>query len=360
MKRLLALDGGGIRGVFSLCILERMETLLREKNGNPDFTLSDHFHYIGGTSTGAIIATCLSWGMPVAEIKKLYIESGKIMFTKRNIAGRLKSKFHHKRLSEMLQSIFTEDGKPALLSTQKLNTHLLIVTRNATTGSPWPITNNPQAKFNREGTAGNNLKIPLWQLIRASTAAPTFFPPEKVTIYGDHDEFLDGVECSFEDGGVTPYNNPAYLLYLKATLPQYHMQWPHGEENMHLISIGTGYQKLGRKSPNERSIFQAATTIPQTLMQSYQQHQDMLCRLNGKCIFGASLDSEIGDLIAEQKQDSKFSYVRYNHTFTKQELQTNPITAKYGLPLDNLNIIPFLNSFGDQYAKDNISLDQLR
>ncbi|MDA0767901.1 MAG: patatin-like phospholipase family protein [Verrucomicrobia bacterium] len=60
MKRLLALDGGGIRGLFTLKILERVETELRRELAKPDLVLADYFHYIGGTSTGAIIATCLA------------------------------------------------------------------------------------------------------------------------------------------------------------------------------------------------------------------------------------------------------------------------------------------------------------
>ena len=80
MKRLLALDGGGIRGVFSLEILARIEQLLREKTGNANLVLADHFHYLGGTSTGAIIATCLSWGMSVAEVRDLYCNRAIEMF----------------------------------------------------------------------------------------------------------------------------------------------------------------------------------------------------------------------------------------------------------------------------------------
>lgn len=70
--RLLAFDGGGIRGLFSLEVARRMEALLREKHGRPDLVLADHFHYMGGTSTGAIIATFLSWGLPVDEVIRLY------------------------------------------------------------------------------------------------------------------------------------------------------------------------------------------------------------------------------------------------------------------------------------------------
>ena len=56
-RKLLALDGGGIRGVLSLQVLIKMEGLLREQSGQgEDFRLCNYFDYIGGTSTGAIIA----------------------------------------------------------------------------------------------------------------------------------------------------------------------------------------------------------------------------------------------------------------------------------------------------------------
>ena len=59
--RMLALDGGGIRGVLTLCMLERIEALVRKP-------LGEYFDYIAGTSTGAIIASGLARGMTVAEL----------------------------------------------------------------------------------------------------------------------------------------------------------------------------------------------------------------------------------------------------------------------------------------------------
>ena len=60
-RRLLALDGGGILGVMSLEILAQIERQLKEATGaGEEFRLGDYFDYIGGTSTGAIIATGLS------------------------------------------------------------------------------------------------------------------------------------------------------------------------------------------------------------------------------------------------------------------------------------------------------------
>src|SRR5712691_6737159 len=67
-KKLLAIDGGGIRGVLALEVLQRIEDLLKAKSGCGDFCLADYFDYIAGTSTGGIIAAGLSIGMSVRDI----------------------------------------------------------------------------------------------------------------------------------------------------------------------------------------------------------------------------------------------------------------------------------------------------
>jgi uncharacterized protein len=80
-KRLLALDGGGIRGAITLGFLEQMERLLRARHKREDLKLCDYFNLIGGTSTGAIIASGLAIGMTASEIKRMYLahrgESGR-------------------------------------------------------------------------------------------------------------------------------------------------------------------------------------------------------------------------------------------------------------------------------------------
>ena len=88
-KKLLALDGGGIRGIITLEFLSRMESLLRERLGaGDDFVLADYFDYVAGTSTGAIISTCIAMGMSVAEIQSFYSESGAAMFDKASLLKR--------------------------------------------------------------------------------------------------------------------------------------------------------------------------------------------------------------------------------------------------------------------------------
>jgi patatin-like phospholipase/acyl hydrolase len=63
-RKLLALDGGGIRGVLTLEVLIKIEEMLAEATGQgKEFRLCDFFDYIGGTSTGAIIAAGLARGM---------------------------------------------------------------------------------------------------------------------------------------------------------------------------------------------------------------------------------------------------------------------------------------------------------
>src|SRR6476646_4443792 len=84
--KLLALDGGGIRGVLTLEILREIEGTLQQELGRDDsFVLSDYFDYVAGTSTGAIIATFISLGWRVADILKFYVEAGPAMFDRASV-----------------------------------------------------------------------------------------------------------------------------------------------------------------------------------------------------------------------------------------------------------------------------------
>jgi patatin-like phospholipase/acyl hydrolase len=142
-KKLLAIDGGGIRGVLALEVLQRIEELLKVKSGKADFRLADYFDYVAGTSTGGIIAAGLSNGMSVKEILDFYQEAGAQMFVKAGLLHRLRYKFDDEPLAQKLKEVF---GIDTTLGHEKLQTLLLLVMRNATTDSPWPISNNPYAK----------------------------------------------------------------------------------------------------------------------------------------------------------------------------------------------------------------------
>ena len=355
--RLLAFDGGGIRGLFSLEVARRMETLLRERHGRPDMVLADHFHYIGGTSTGAIIATFLAWGLSVDEVIHLFRDNAKVMFTKAGFTSMHKNRFAGKPISDFLRNFFVEsDGTPATLGTSKLKTLLLVVTRNASTGSPWPLSNNPCALYNDRTQPGCNLDLPLWQIVRASTAAPTFFPPEAIEITDHQSGTTTKQLFAFEDGGVTPFNNPAYLLYTRATLPEYCLRWPDGKERMSLVSIGTGRIKTGRGGKIENNLLGAAMSIPGALISSAQWVQDLLCRQHGECRYGSPLDSELGDMIRENPR-AAFLYARYDRNIDEADVAAALRVSSKGFSLDNLELMDFLVEMGAAYAEESVSLE---
>jgi patatin-like phospholipase/acyl hydrolase len=258
-RKLLALDGGGIRGCISIEVLARLESLIRQETGTPDLVLGDWFDHVGGTSTGAILATCIASGMPVARIREFYQEQGTAMFQQASLLKRLWFAYEREPLAAKLREVL---GAEARLGSPDLRCLLLLVLRNASTDSPWPLSNNPRARYNDRRRPDCNLDLPLWQLVRASAAAPTFFPPEYVR--------LQNKEFVFVDGGVTSYNNPSFLLFMMATLEPYRLQWATGPENMLLVSIGTGRSPTTTSgargsSPN---LLENARGIPLALMSS--------------------------------------------------------------------------------------------
>jgi hypothetical protein len=359
MKRLLALDGGGIRGIFALEVLAEIEARLRQRTGEARLLLADHFDYMAGTSTGAIIATCLSWGMTVAEVQDLYISKALEMFRAAPIYRRFWNKFEAEGITRMFKVLFSEDGDgktPALLGTKRLRTLLTLVMRNHSTGSPWPVSNNPAAKFNDPDSPECNLKLPVWQLVRASTAAPVYFPPETIEIGGRKHVFVDG--------GITPYNNPALLLFQMATLPPYKVEWETGVDKMMLVSIGTGRIPggIGSLRANQMTMLYHAQTIPIALMDSISLQQDMICRTIGYCKQGEQIDSEIGslcDVSADEIAQRKFTYFRYDHAYQPDEIESASKYGKGGLSLDNVSLIPLLREVGRKYAKAHVRVDDL-
>ena len=70
-KRVLSLDGGGVRGAATIAFLERLEAQISEIEGRPTL-LAEWFDLIGGTSTGAIIAAALSLGYRASQLNEFY------------------------------------------------------------------------------------------------------------------------------------------------------------------------------------------------------------------------------------------------------------------------------------------------
>jgi patatin-like phospholipase len=319
-RKMLALDGGGIRGVLTLSILKALETQLKQP-------LWQYFDYIAGTSTGAIIAAGLARGMSVDQLVTFYQNTGTAMFQRTRFLERLNSLYRGGPLQQQLKEVF---GETTDLKPEYLRTLLLVVTRNVTTDSPWPISSNPEARYNLVSRKDCNLGIPLWKLVRASTAAPIYFPPEVIQV--DPDD--DSKTFVFVDGGVTPYNNPAFALYRFATDPAYRLQWPRGEKNLLLVSVGTGAAPTdgSTASEPEHNMLSTGLGIPGALMYGALVDQDINCRTIGRCSYGDILDRELLDMVPREGRDEgtvaerlarprvpldldlgrSFLYVRYN------------------------------------------------
>jgi hypothetical protein len=362
-KKILALDGGGILGLISIEVLAKIEALLREREGRPDLVLADYFDFCAGTSTGAVISTLVSLGMTVDTIRSFYIDCGPSMFDRASLLERLNFEYESEPLARKLQSVIGPDREGgaadsfATLGTERLRTLLMVVTRNATTDSPWPITNNPDAKYNDRARPDCNLALPLWKVVRASTAAPSYFPPEVVDIGPRRFVFVDG--------GVTTYNNPAFLAFVTATTGPYNINWKAGDRNMLVVSVGTGdyAREQPDLSPSEMNLLYIAKNTPGALMNAASAGQDMLCRIFGRCLSGNPIDREIGDLIGASGPTGEklFTYMRYDANVSRAGLDAlglpnvNPAHVQL---LDSVRYIDEIQQVGKAVAARCVKAEQ--
>ena len=316
-KRILALDGGGIRGALTLGYLQRIEDILRKQNGDEkSFRLCQYFDLIGGTSTGSIIAACLAIGMSVNEIKNMYMDLGAKIFAKKykwwkifEIGDMLKAGYDSRPLDEELQKVF---GSDTTIASDRILTGLCIVAKRADTNSVWPLINHPDGKY-YDSVDGVNKDILLWKAVRASAAAPTYFLPQIIDVGG-------GLrEAAFVDGGVSMANNPSLQLLMVATLNGFPFKWKWGEDNLMVVSVGTGMGKW-KKIPadvKKNNLLNWASQLPDMLMQDASWQNQMLLQWLSNSPTAWEIDQEIGKLDTDfigstQKGKGLISYLRYN------------------------------------------------
>lgn len=340
-KRILALDGGGIRGALTLGYLQRIEDILRKQHGNiSGFRLSDYFDLIGGTSTGSIIAACLAIGMSVKEIKEMYMDLGDKIFGRKykwwkvfELNDLIKASYDSKPLEDQLKKVF---GDEVDLGSEKILTGLCIVAKRADSNSVWPLINHPGGRYYNSAD-GKNKDIPLWKAVRASAAAPTYFLPQIIDVGG-------GVgKAAFVDGGVSMANNPALQLLMVATLEGFPFKWRWGADNIMVVSVGTGMGRW-KKMPadiQKNNLLNWAAELPDMLMQDAGWQNQTLLQWMSNSPTAWEIDGEIGkmsnDVIGSEKKDKGFiSYLRYNTW------------------LDAANLTPLMNKSYDQKQIDSL------
>lgn len=192
--KILTIDGGGIKGLYSSKIIEHIE---EEHNCK----IADYFDMICGTSTGGIIALGLSLGIDAKEISKLYEEKGIWIFPKQNkIKAAIKQlliggKYNNEHLRESLSDTF---GDKKIKDCQNL---LCIPSYSYTDARPWVF-----KKDHKEGNLSRDNEAYCVDVALATSAAPTYFPLVEL-------EYFDSKQ--FVDGGIWA-NNPSLVGFLEA------------------------------------------------------------------------------------------------------------------------------------------------
>lgn len=348
-KRLLSIDGGGIRGIIAAEVLVRMEDILLAKNRGWK-CLGDYFDFVGGTSTGSILAAGLAKGMTARDLLEFYVKKGPQVF-KRSILGkipligRLWTKYEAGPLEQELRNVFADaNANPLRLGFPEKKSLLMIVTKNATTGDTWFFVNEKNSKFFQ-----SNAGLPLWQLIRASSAAPTYFPPRRLHVGKKAYEFVDG--------GMSSYNNPSFQLFMEATQPSYGIGWQTGADDLLLISVGTGFSYGQIRYPKARR-YNALNWAPyavDAIMDSANLQQNSLMRLVSGNESGSYSDG-ISRYIPKGFKPL-LTYHRYTISFTERrfkKLKLEDIDVAKVQAIDCIDQIPALQRIGKAIAREQV------
>ena len=218
MKRILSIDGGGIRGIYPAYILQCIEERLNIK-------LLDTFDLIAGTSTGSIIAAGVATGLPASKIVEMYEEHGAKIFQEKKqpflsklmpkqfSRGMLDSIYDSQHLNDTLADVF-QDKRMG-----EIDKPLIIPCTDISNGGVHVI----KSIYSKEFTRDNEVMVK--DAVLASCSAPTYFNPHKL------DKYL------LADGGLWA-NNPALAAVIDAK-----RRLGAKLEDIQILSIGTGHSK---------------------------------------------------------------------------------------------------------------------
>jgi hypothetical protein len=330
---MLALDGGGARGMVSIGFLEEIEAVLRKRHGRSDYVLSDYFDMIGGTSVGSILATMLALGWPMKKVRAEFERlAPKIFGNPLAFKGYFWPKFSDRALKKGLAETLGD----MRLDSDELKTGLAIVAKRLDTGSAWVMYNNPVSRFwsglESTGHVGN-CEYRLADIIRASTAAPTYFKPHWIQIQRPTPK--KNGKGLFVDGGLSPYNNPALLMFMMAGIGGYRLggvtpvvgqdgrtslrgiPWQLGADKLFIVSVGTGDYRVTVEQEGRFAGLLGGKALQAMMADSQTMTLTMMQWLANPRLRW-TINMEIEDLQGENlgevmgTANSLFSFARYN------------------------------------------------
>jgi len=211
--QILAIDGGGLKGLFSASVLKSLEDHLGH-------SIIEHFDIIAGTSTGGLIALGLGLRKPAKDIQEFYISNGPKIFPNKGLEKKLRfcknwfyTKYSNKMLQETLKKLLVLPGsdEPLLRDSTK---RLLIPTFLAANSKPRIL------KTPHDPRLRSDWRLPMWAVAMATSAAPTYLPAFH---YGGN---------RYLDGGLWA-NNPSLVAVVEA------IEMGAALENIRVLNLST-------------------------------------------------------------------------------------------------------------------------
>ena len=215
MRRILTIDGGGVRGIIPVVVLAALE----RSTGRP---VRETFDFVAGTSSGAVLAAGIAAGIPADRLAGLYAERAPEVFRRVPIISTLRRIVSGEVYdTATLNALVREELGPAARD-WRLNDapiDLLITAKRLVDGMPWYFVRDSPANSCRAGS------VALSDAVTASAAAPTYFAPWAVGAIGE-----------LIDGGIGVAGNPAYQACVEA----FHYTHAYEPASTLVISLGTG------------------------------------------------------------------------------------------------------------------------
>lgn len=206
---ILALDGGGVRGIYAAHVLAKLEDTLR-------VPVRERFDLIAGTSTGSILAGAASMNIPMTTVVSLFETQADRIFSKRRLSffPLIRSRYSTQPLDRIISEFVPE------VTMGEVSTPLMITSSDISTGGVHVFKSryleDLGEPYMRDG------EVQLRDAILASCAAPTYFDPREVGQY------------LLTDGGLWA-NNPTIIAVIEAISK---FRQPLG--NIRVLSVGTG------------------------------------------------------------------------------------------------------------------------
>jgi hypothetical protein len=287
MRRILTIDGGGIKGVFPASFLATLETEI----GEP---INDYFDLVAGTSTGGIIAIGLGLGLTANELLSFYRAAGPRIFPRRGAAGLfgglLRAKYTNTPLREVLQDAYGE----RLLGESRMR--LLIPSLNLAAERVHLYKTSHHPKLIHD------YKVPAVEVALATVAAPTYFP---IHISPEGVPYIDGSMWA---------RNPLALAIIEAIGV---LDWPRDE--IKVLSLGCTSTHLNV---------------------SWQKRISL-----GASYWGA----RIADVFMKAQSSSAIA-TAHALIGSRNVYRISPDTSSYRFTLDGIKHIPLLEELGREEA----------